>query len=354
MARSSTTLPPRQVKGLSNEQKIWLLLQQEYDNDTILYNLTKMRENLQAIERDDERYKLAKKFGILTPTFDPVFRQRLMEQIRKCKCRYIAEHNEVSELDFLRDDDGSARHISEIPLTKIPRFSLGIAGVDEVLGEDEEGNKGIPRGCCLVMGAPKGVGKTRLTVQIAAYVGHPLATSGKAYDEEFELGGVLYIQNEEKVEIFRTRAAKVWSNHHRIMISSSDNLDQHVALIKTHRPKLVIVDSIQDTRQARFSAGIRHILMTYKAIAESMGISFWLISHVNTKGKLKGGTYTGHKVDIEMLAIRSKEDPSEFLISCDEKNRYGSTGRRALFRHEKEGIVYLPTVGDLARFGYKT
>ncbi len=115
----------------------------------------------------------------------------------------------------------------------------------------------------------------------------------------------------------------------------------------------MIVDSIQDTRQARFSSGITTILSTYKAMATSLGTAFWLISHVNSKGTLKGGTYAGHKVDIEMIARRNKTDPAEFIIACDEKNRYGATGKRAVFRHTDKGILSIPNVGDLTRFGYK-
>lgn len=69
--------------------------------------------------------------------------------------------------------------------------------------------------------------------------------------------------------------------------------------------------------------------------------------------RLKGGTYAGHKVDIEMIARRNKTDPAEFIIACDEKNRYGATGKRAVFRHTDRGILSIPNVGDLTRFGYK-
>jgi len=350
MARTSKVIPPDQGENLTNEQRINLLLHQKTDNDTILYNLTRFKHNLAAIEREDERTRIANKFGVVAPKYDAVFRQRLMEQIRKCKHRYLSECQELSALDLLKDDDGTARHVSEIERTHSPRFSLGLKGVDEVLGHDPvSGTRGMPRGACLIFGAPKGMGKTRLTVQIAAAVGHPDYPA----DEEKELDGVLFIQNEEKLEVFLGRNGKLWSNKHKIHLSSSDNLTQHESLINERRPRLVIVDSIQDTRQARFSSGITTILSTYKAMATSLGTAFWLISHVNSKGTLKGGTYAGHKVDIEMIARRNKTDPAEFIIACDEKNRYGATGKRSVFRHTDRGILSIPHVGDLTRFGYK-
>jgi predicted ATP-dependent serine protease len=351
MARKSTTAPPDQTEAMSNEQKIHTLLHMGLDNDTILFNMTRIRRNIEAIERADERSVLAAKFLVdPVPSYNALFRQRLMEQIRKCKHRYLMENEEISHSDSLSVDDGSARQVGDIPLVDIPRFSLGVKGVDEVLGTDPiNGMTGMPRGACLVFGAPKGAGKTRLTVQIAAAVGHPDYPA----DKEAELDGVLYIQNEEKVEIFRTRAARAWSDSHNILISSSNNLRQHIALVNKHRPRLVIVDSLQDTKQAKFPSGLQMILGDYKSLASSMGTSFWIISHVNSKGTLKGGTYAGHKVDIEMIARRNKYDKSEFLIACDEKNRYGATGKRAVFRHVPEGIASVTGVGDLTRFGYK-
>lgn len=348
MARTTDTLPPDQVEHYSNEQRINLLLHQGTDNDAILYNLCRLRHNLPAIVRDDDRLKLANKFGVVAPKHDALFRQRLMEQIRKCKHQYLIECQEIK--DHHKEGDGKARHVSKITPTHSPRFSLGIKGVDEVLGYDSvSGTMGMPRGACLVFGAPKGMGKTRLSVQIAAAVGHP----DYPPDEEKELDGVLFIQNEEKVEVFLGRNGKLWTKNHKILISDSDDLSQHEQLISDHRPRLVIIDSIQDTRQARFSSGIQTILTRYKSLASSTGTAFWLISHVNQKGTLKGGSYIGHKVDIEMIARRNKSDPAEFVIACDEKNRYGATGKRAVFRHRAEGIVSVADVGDLTRFGYK-
>jgi hypothetical protein len=68
MARSSNVIPPDQGENLTNEQRINLLLHQKTDNDTILYNLTRFKHNLAAIERDDERVKIANKFGVVLST----------------------------------------------------------------------------------------------------------------------------------------------------------------------------------------------------------------------------------------------------------------------------------------------
>lgn len=344
MARTSKAAPADQGVSLSNEQRINLLLQQSLDNDTIIFGLCRLKANLAAIEDDEQRVKLAEKFHIVAPKFDKIFRQRLLEQIRKCKHKYKKDVDDLDFIDSMREDDGTARGIGDIPIVDIPRFSVGIESMDALLGKDPiNGQTGIPVGACVIFGAPKGVGKTRLTVQIAAAVGNP-----KAIEDERGNKGVLYIQNEEKLEVFRTRAARMWTPKHKILLSSSDNLIQQVSLVHQHKPRLVIIDSIQDTRQAKFSAGIRNMLMTYKALANDRGCSFWLISHVTTDGKLKGGTYAGHKVDIELMAERLM-NPSEFVVKCGEKNRYGQTGKSATFVHTEEGII--PVQSENRAFG---
>lgn len=339
MARTSKNAPADQGASLNNEQRINVLLQQSLDNDTIMYGLCRLKSNLAAVEDDDQRKKLAEKYHLeQVPLFDKIFRQRLLEQIRKCKHQYKRENEEIELIESLSDDDGTAKKIRDINIVDIPRISLGISSLDEMLGTDPiNGQSGLPVGSCLVFGAPKGVGKTRLTVQIAAAVGNP-----KAKPDEWGNSGVLFIQNEEKLDVFRTRAAHMWTNEHNILVSSSNNLVQQVALVDKHRPRLVIIDSIQDTRQARFSAGIANMMSTYKSIAGSLHCAFWLISHVNTKGDLKGGTYVGHKVDIELIAEKLL-NPSEFVVKCGEKNRYGATGKKAVFMHTADGIVSVET-----------
>lgn len=334
MGNRSNNAPPDQTPNLSNEQRINVMLQQNVDNDSIFYMLSRLPHNLHVHQDDATREKLAKKFGIDCPDFDKTARQRLLEQIRKCKSSYIKANGELLADESLKEDDGSALPISAIDKVQIKRFSTGLNELDEMFGTSDGEQIGLPEGICLLFGAGKGIGKTRLTVQVAAHVGAP-----DAKPDEHGNCGVLYIQNEEKLEVFRSRAARCWSDKHKILLSSSDNLTQHAALVDKHRPKLIIIDSIQDTRQSRFQSGLINMLVTYKSIASSNRCTFWLISHVNTQGKIKGGTYTGHKVDIEMVAERVPFNPSEFIIHCNEKNRYGGTNKKIVLMHTDEGVV---------------
>lgn len=337
MGRKNVVIPKDQGAGLSNEQRIGVLLQHTCDNESVFYALCRMRPNLAAIEDNESRRRYARNHGVECPAFDATFRQRLMEQIRKVKCRYLDEVREDEILKPSKSDDGSAVRVADIDIVDIPRFSLGIPALDQILGKDDKtGMYGMPKGACLIFGAEKGTGKTRLSVEVAANVGSPYR-----HVDANGNNGVLYIQNEEKISIFRTRAAKSWTDEHNIWVSSSDNLLQHQSLIDKHKPKLVIIDSMQDTIQSRYIGGLMNMLTTYKAIAEDTGISFWLISHLTVKGTIKGGSYPGHKVDIELIAKRNKEDKALFDVSCPTKNRYGATDIVATFRHTEAGVRFV-------------
>jgi len=333
MGRKSVSAPKSNASSATNEHFINKYLFDGHDTDTILFLLTRFERNLCFIKDSKERENLAKVHETECPKFDELGRQRLQEQIRKCKHAYKKTTENLDQMRLMNSNTGVARKICDIDIVETRRFSSGITALDQVYGTDPtNGETGIPEGSCTILGSPKGVGKTRLCAQIASLVGNPKAPSNTRGDS-----GVLFIQNEEKVELFRSRYAKMWTNRHQILLSDSNDLIQQLALINKHRPKLVIIDSIQDTLQARYNAGLANMLCSYKSVAEVEGTAFLLISHVNGEGKLKGGTYAGHKVDIEFLIERAMT-PGEFILNCDEKNRYGATNKRAWFRHTPEGI----------------
>jgi predicted ATP-dependent serine protease len=340
MGRKSVTPPKNNVETATNEQIINKYLFDGHDVDTLFFLLTRHKRNFAFIKNDKERHDLCVKHGIPVVDFDAKGRQRLQEQIRKCKSAYSKQEESIDILRSLSENDGSALKVSEIPVITIPRFSTGIEEIDYVFGKDAITNQvGIPEGSCTVVGSPKGVGKTRLMVKLASLVGKSGVRSNSRGDS-----GVLYIQNEEKKEIFRSRYARFWTDKHNIRLSASNDLLQQLALINEFRPMLVIIDSLQDTLQARHPRGMATILSAYKSVAETAGTSFLIISHVNGEGKLKGGTYIGHKIDIELILERGMI-PGEFTVSCPEKNRYGSSGRIAMFRHTDDGVEVIRDTG---------
>ena len=137
MGRKSVVVPKDQGAGLSNEQRIGVLLQHCPDNESVFYALCRMKANLAAMEDDDNRRRYARNHGVECPAFDAIFRQRLMEQIRKVKCKYMEEVREDEVLKVVKEDDGSAVRVADIEIVNMPRFSLGIPALDQILGKDD-------------------------------------------------------------------------------------------------------------------------------------------------------------------------------------------------------------------------
>ena len=182
MGRKSVTVPKDQGAGLSNEQRIGVLLQHTCDNDSVFYALCRMRPNLAAIEDNETRRRYARNHGVECPAFDAIFHQRLLEQIRKVKCKYMEEVRKDEVLKPSKNDDGSAVKVADIEIADIPRFSLGIPALDQILGKDDKtGIYGMPKGSCLIFGAERGTGKTRLSVEVASHVGSPWRQIGRAH-----------------------------------------------------------------------------------------------------------------------------------------------------------------------------
>lgn len=330
MARKSNSAPMNVVESLSNEQHINILLQLGHDNDAIMYCLVQMKDNLAAVEDDSIRVILSTKFGVECPSFNKLFHQRLLEQIRKCKCAYKEDSKNSVFLEESTTDFG-ARSLVEIPREQVPRFSCGIPDLDKVFGTGKNGVSGIPTGSITTFGSVEKVGKTRLMVVLSKHI-----AMNKEVDERGN-SGVLYFQNEEYPSYFLENEAKSWTNDMNIRLSSNLELNNQLCLIREHKPKFVVIDSVQYTSQARYKSGLLVMMMAFRDLARERGTSFCLVSHLNNDGKLSGGNFLREQPDISLVA-RGDETGLAFFVECTH-NRYGSTSSRPVFIHTDTGVV---------------
>ncbi|HWG85983.1 MAG TPA: AAA family ATPase, partial [Deinococcales bacterium] len=105
-----------------------------------------------------------------------------------------------------------------------PRFSSGISELDRVLG-----GGWVPGGVTLIGGEP-GIGKSTLLLQVA--------------DNLARGDNVLYVAGEESLEQVRLRADRLGARGN-ILMTRDTSADGITLLLDEHRPRLVIVDSIQ-------------------------------------------------------------------------------------------------------------
>lgn len=326
MARISKAKAYGLSSGVSNEHRINLMLRDDDSNDAIFYVLSHQKSNLHCLRDDISRKRMADRFCVECPSYDAMAAQRLHEQIRSCRSAFDTEQEMFSYLEMMRPANPRPLPVGKIKSIEVERFSLGIEPFDAMLGG------GMPVGAIALMAMKRKLGKTRLSTKIAKKVGNPRRGPDKKGNQ-----GVLYIQNEEMLEVFKGRYGKQWSDRDKIWLSDSFRLTEHMAAITNLRPQLVILDSIQEVAEARTSAGMAHCLTAYKAITSDLGISMLILSHMNGKGEVKGSTFLQHKVDIILKGEKGDTEGS-FKVYCD-GTRYGTSGEEAYFFHTATDVV---------------
>lgn len=326
MARISKAKAYGLSSGISNEHRINEMLHKDDSNDAIFYVLTHQKNNLHCLKDEISRHRMAERYAIECPVYDGTAAQRLHEQIRKCRSAFDEGMTNISHLEMVKPSSGKPLHIKNIKPIEVKRFSLGIEPFDAMLGG------GMPVGALALLGMPRKTGKTRLSTKIAKNIGNPRLGPDENGNE-----GVLYIQNEEMLGVFVGRYGKKWRKSDVIHLSDSFRLTEHMAAITELKPKLVIIDSIQEVAEAKTSAGMAHCLSSYKCIASERGISMLILSHLNGKGEVKGSTYLQHKVDIILKGEKGDTEGS-FKVYCD-GTRYGISGEDVYFFHTATDVV---------------
>jgi predicted ATP-dependent serine protease len=218
----------------------------------------------------------------------------------------------------------SAIPLNEISSQPVQRLSTGYHELDYIYGSNRQINGrwawGLPRAKLSLWSGAAGCGKSRLGVAISAQM------SRMGYR-------VLYIQAEVDPAEFRT-----WfpgdSDPSRIFLSDATALDDHLQAMWQVCPSLVIVDSVSMLEEMPHQ--VRQVVMAYREAAEAAGAHVILLSHMNAKGKPKGGTDLPHLVDV--TARLERDDALQWLFIGTTKNRYGPVPRQASFYHDANGL----------------
>ncbi len=114
------------------------------------------------------------------------------------------------------------------------------------------------------------------------------------------------------------------------------------------RLELVVVDSIKMIKEANTEAGQYDLCYAYHDTCHRLkngGPHVLFIAHLNKAGEIKGSTSIQHYVDVVMLAVKGWIK-GQFKIGCDDKNRYGETGKHCNYRHEGAMVLQQKEDGD--------
>ncbi len=212
----------------------------------------------------------------------------------------------------------------KLAATPLARIASGFAEVDRVLGG------GVVPGSLILLGGEPGIGKSTLTLQMAAkfaeIVGKTLLASG-----------------EESAEQIALRAVRLKNSHARLHIFSENTIENILATAEAEKPKLLVVDSVQvmSSLESGSMAGsipqIRLVTERLLRFAKTTRTPIILIGHVTKDGDLAGPRLLSHLVDV---VLTLEGDPHrDFRLLRTSKNRFGATSEVGVFEMKENGLV---------------
>lgn len=217
----------------------------------------------------------------------------------------------------------SVMRLNEITEDVEKRISTGIKEFDRVLGG------GIVVGSLVLIGGDPGIGKSTILLQICEYLG--------------KSKNVLYVSGEESANQIKLRANRLGVTTNNLGILSQTDVGIIVETIKSEKPDVVIIDSIQTMiyDECSSSAGsvtqVRECTNIFMHTAKSFGIPIFVVGHVNKDGAIAGPKVLEHIVDT-VLYFEGERNYS-YRILRGVKNRFGSTNEIGVFEMQQKGLM---------------
>lgn len=224
--------------------------------------------------------------------------------------------------------------LADLPKTGVTRLPTKIIEVDRVLGG------GIVPGSLILLGGEPGIGKSTLSLQIAAGITN-----------------TLYLSAEESTEQIALRAARLTTPTNHIRFANTTSLERFIATIEATKPPLVIVDSIQTIASEEVDGEpgnltqIRTCAAKLLEMAKRTGTPVIIIGHVTKEGALAGPKTLEHLVDTVLSFEGDRHHDLRILRAV--KNRFGSTDELGLFAMTETGLmeVHNPSAALLSERG---
>lgn len=250
------------------------------------------------------------------------------------KCPGCGEWNTMSE-EFSSVSSGKGNGVKK-PLSSVQkvmrlneitgdvekRISTGIREFDRVLGG------GIVIGSLVLISGDPGIGKSTILLQICEYLGK----------DKF----VLYVSGEESANQIKLRANRLGVFTENLAILPQTDVGTIVETIRSEKPDIVIIDSIQTMiyDECSSSAGsvtqVRECTNIFMHTAKSFGIPIFVVGHVNKDGAIAGPKVLEHIVDT-VLYFEGERNYS-YRILRGVKNRFGSTNEIGVFQMQQNGL----------------
>ena len=222
--------------------------------------------------------------------------------------------------------------LPEIDLTRETRIPVPIAEFSRVLGG------GLVPGSLVLLGGEPGIGKSTLVLELSAQL-------AKAS------GPVLYISGEESAQQIKMRADRLGLNAPNLYLLTETDLSEIIAHISALDPMLVVIDSIQTTKDPDLDsspglvAQVRQCAIQLQTLAKSSGVSILMIGHVTKDGSIAGPRVLEHIVD---AVLYLEGDPFQhYRLLRGVKNRYGATSEVGVFEMRGSGLTQVTNPSEV-------
>lgn len=246
------------------------------------------------------------------------------------KCPGCGEWNTMNEEIPQTAVKASKRAVSLQPVMKLQditedvekRISTGIKELDRVLGG------GIVEGSLVLIGGDPGIGKSTILLQACQFIGKNKS--------------ILYVSGEESANQIKLRANRLGVTTSNLGILAQTDVGSIIETIRTDKPDLVIIDSIQTmildecTSSAGSVTQVRECTNIFMRTAKSFGIPIFVVGHVNKDGAIAGPKVLEHIVDTVLYFEGERNYSYRLLRSV--KNRFGSTNEIGVFEMQQDGL----------------
>ncbi|MDY4813868.1 MAG: DNA repair protein RadA, partial [Ruminococcus sp.] len=213
--------------------------------------------------------------------------------------------------------------INSIDTTDEQRYFTGSKELDRVLGG------GIVKGSLVLLGGDPGIGKSTILLQICNNLGNELK--------------ILYVSGEESRRQLKLRAERLGVNNENTFIMTETDIEVIVEEIRTEKPDLVMIDSIQTMNLSALNSSpgsvtqVRECTNLLMHTAKGLDIPIIVVGHVNKEGSIAGPKVLEHIVDAVLYFEGDKQMSYRILRAV--KNRYGSTNEIGVFQMTDKGLT---------------
>ncbi len=213
--------------------------------------------------------------------------------------------------------------LSQITSDREFRYVTGMPELDRVLGG------GIVKGSVVLLSGDPGIGKSTILLQICNALQNEL--------------NILYVSGEESATQIKMRATRLGVTGDSISVMSETDVQLVCEYIKTAKPDLVMIDSIQTMQISELSSSSGSIVQVREStnmllrVGKALEIPILIVGHVNKGGDIAGPKVMEHIVDT-VLYFEGERNQSYRILRAI-KNRFGSTNEIGVFEMTEQGLT---------------